>query len=109
MASIDIKITKLYVFDAEGVAKATFNWSLNDAITFFNWRIVKGSKGLFISPPQQKVKEKYFGLVNITSKAIAKAVEDAALAEFKSAEKPKEKSSSSKSKKTDFDEEDLPF
>lgn len=106
MSKIDIKILRVFRFDGEGACKASFSWSLNDAITFSGWRILDGSKGLWITSPQQKSKEKYFPLITINNKSILKALTDAALEEF-GKEEPK-KSSKKPAKEEDF-EDDLPF
>lgn len=106
MSKIDIKITKMHKFDGEGAAKAAFSWSLNDAITFSNWRIVEGSKGLFISAPQQKNKDKYFPLIIINNKTIFTTLAKQAIEAFEADEPKKTKT---KPKEEEFDEEDLPF
>lgn len=107
MSKIDIKITKMFKFDGEGAAKGAFSWSLNDAITFSSWRIVEGSKGLFIAAPQQKNKDKYYPLVVINNKTIFTTLAKQAIEAFE-ADEPKKKAKA-KPKQEEFDEEDLPF
>ena len=57
VANLDIKVSRIHKLTKGGPVMAFVDLVVNDALLLKGLRIVKGSKGLFVSMPQEKGKD----------------------------------------------------
>jgi len=82
-----MKIVRISPLNNGGKVKAFFDFQTNDGITIKSFRIVEGSKGLFISAPNEKGKDdKYYDSV-ILPKEMKDELEKLALQEYEKSKK----------------------
>jgi DNA-binding cell septation regulator SpoVG len=79
-----ITSTKVKMLDSTGKRKAFVEFDLNDgAITLYSWVIIEGNKGPFLAPPSEKSGDDWEDVLKPVSAEFRKALQDAALAEYK--------------------------
>jgi len=82
-----MKIVRINHLTNGGKVKAFFDLQTNEGITIKGFRIVEGSKGLFVSAPNEKGKDdKYYDSV-ILPKEMKEELEKLALEEYEKSKK----------------------
>ena len=58
--SLQVTNVKIIPSRKEGKLKAFVDITLNNLITLRGWKVINGSKGLFLAPPSQKSGDQYY-------------------------------------------------
>ena len=89
-------IAKVFKNNYDGKVKANASITIDEALVVTGLRIIEGSKGLFVSMPQRKVKEEYKDLVFPLNKELREQISTAVLKEYSGDE-------------SESDDDDLPW
>lgn len=91
---------------------ATVNFTLADKILFFGWQIIKKKAGgVFLSPPQRKIGDKFFSLIRFTEKSWNEEITTAVIDEFNKMTQPEPQPKPEQSEDDSLwgGDDDLPF
>ncbi len=83
-ASMDFKVTRIHRLEKEGAVQAFVDLSVNDTLIIKGLRVVKGSRGLFVTMPQEKGKnDRWYNTVHCLDKEVRTLVNDCVLSAYK--------------------------
>lgn len=82
MADLDLKVVRLHRFEGESKVKAFCDVAIGDFLVK-GFKVVEGSKGLFISMPQERSKDgKYYPSVSPLTDEAKHVLSEAVMAAF---------------------------
>ena len=85
---LDLKVIRIHRLQKGGKVVAFADLSVNDALVIKGLRIVKGSRGVFVTMPQEKGKNnRWYDTVHCLSKDVSSAVAQCVLSAYESEDK----------------------
>ena len=73
--NLNFKVARIHKLSTNGKMKAFVDVNINDALIIRGLRVVLGSKGLFVSMPQEKGKDnKWYDTIRCLSKEVRAAI-----------------------------------
>ena len=86
--NLNFKVVRIHKLSTNGKMKAFVDVNINDALIIRGLRVVLGSKGLFVSMPQEKGKDnKWYDTIRCLSKEVRSDISNCILEVYNSEKK----------------------